>query len=391
MYEDEVWKDIDGYEGVYQVSNYGQVKSVEHKVYNPALLGDSCYRTVPEKIRTHNIMRGYHMITLIKDGNKKVYRVARLVIQAFGQQQPSESHQVTYLDGNKDNLHISNLAWMTPSETVTYAITTGRIKPPSDEQKRKISEHCKEKWKDPDYRKKESEQMLNLWNDPDKRKKTIESMREAGRKRRERNAEIKAALPKPEPYRVPDLKGEVWKDIAGFEGKYKVSSYGRVKSCDRMELHETYGTWHIRERLLKQSKTGPGKKKYLVVQLHMGKGEMCPGRVHRLVAEAFIDNPYNLPQVNHIDGDTQNNTVSNLEWVTGKENVEHAWRTGLCENIVVAKSKPVVNLDTGERFHSSREAEKHYGGKATGAVGCVVRGIHKTAYGYRWAFETEES
>lgn len=387
MFEDEVWVDIPGYEGIYMISNYGQVKTVERKVYNPGVLGDGCYRTVPEKIRKHNIMKGYHMVALINN-SKKLYRVARLVLIAFGFPQPSPQHQVSYLDGNKDNLHISNLKWMTPSESVNYAMSIGRILPPSDERRRKTSEQLKKRWQDPEYRKTETERMKFRWSDPDNKEKIVQNMRAAGQKRHERNEAIKAALPKPKPYHVPDIDGELWADIPGHEGHYKVSNLGRVKSCDRILPHEEHGTWHIKERLLKFGRIGPGRKKYRIVQLHLGKGKMESVRVHRLVAEAFIPNPNGLPQVNHIDGNTENNAVSNLEWVTGKENVEHAWRTGLCENVVKAKQRPVINLDTGERFNSVSDAERHFG-KSTGAISHVLNGKSKRAHGYRWKYAEE--
>lgn len=181
---------------------------------------------------------------------------------------------------------------------------------------------------------------------------------------------------------------EQWADIQGFEGQYMISTCGRVKSCDRILSHKGHGTWHIKERILKQNNAGPSKYKYMTVMLHAGKGQMVCKRVHRLVAEAFIPNPHNLPQVNHIDGNKLNNNVENLEWVTEQENSDHAWRTGLCENIVKAKQKPVVNLDTGERFSSLADAERSFG-KSFGAISHVLNGKHERAHGYRWAYAEE--
>lgn len=185
------------------------------------------------------------------------------------------------------------------------------------------------------------------------------------------------------------LEEEIWKDIEGFEGKYQISSIGRVKSIDRILPHAIHGTWHIRERILKPHWNGQGQSQYMCVHLHSGKGKMSCLRIHRMVAETFIPNPDNLPQVNHIDGDKSNNAVSNLEWVTIQENVDHAWRNGLCENIVKAKQKPVVNLDTGERYASLADAERRYG-NTFGGISHVINGKSKHAHGYRWAYAEEE-
>ena len=181
---------------------------------------------------------------------------------------------------------------------------------------------------------------------------------------------------------------ELWKDIPGFEGKYQISSRGRVKSVDRILPHANHGTWHIKERILKPHLNGPGNSKYWCVHLHSGKGKMTCLRIHRMVAEAFIPNPDNLPQVNHIDGNKNNNAVSNLEWVTELQNTSHAWENGLCINIVKAKQVPVINLDTGERFASIADAERNFG-KSVGAISHVLNGKVQHAHGYRWAYAKE--
>ena len=185
------------------------------------------------------------------------------------------------------------------------------------------------------------------------------------------------------------MKGnEIWKDIPGYEGAYQISNYGRVKSLQRTLPHKLHGIWHIKERILKVNHTGPGKNKYAGVMLHNGHGNMTSMKIHRLVAEAFIPNPEGKPQVNHKDGNTLNNHMDNLEWVTGLENVTHAWQNGLCKSIVHAKQHAVMNLDTGEMFNSIAEAERSFG-KSVGAISHALNGKHACAHGYHWAYVKE--
>lgn len=115
------------------------------------------------------------------------------------------------------------------------------------------------------------------------------------------------------PLTIEDIDGENWKDIAGYEGDYQESTYGRTKSLK-----------HGKIRILKPFLQG----EYLYVELHKdGAGKTV--QVNRLVAETFIPNTDNLPEVNHRDGQKYNNHVSNLEWVTHAQNMRHAVDTGL--------------------------------------------------------------
>ena len=118
---------------------------------------------------------------------------------------------------------------------------------------------------------------------------------------------------------------EIWKDIPGFEGLYRVSSFGRVFMYKR--TWES-GRWLTREIPDKELTYFVAVGGYIVVQLR-ANGRQRPFKVHRLVALSFIDNPENKPQVNHIDGDKSNNRLDNLEWVTGRENMQHASRSNL--------------------------------------------------------------
>lgn len=111
---------------------------------------------------------------------------------------------------------------------------------------------------------------------------------------------------------------EVWKDIIGFEGMYQISNFGRVKSLPKYTYSRGYPQLR-KEKVLKPCYTGKNRC-YATVRLNDGKGY----KIHRLVAQAFIPNPNNLPMVNHKDENTFNNNVDNLEWCTNKYNVKYS-------------------------------------------------------------------
>ena len=111
------------------------------------------------------------------------------------------------------------------------------------------------------------------------------------------------------------MDDEEWRDVVGYEGLYMVSNLGNVKSLPKRARHRN-------ERTMKLSIGGGG---YLYAHLRKN-GKDAQKLVHRLVAEAFIENTEDKPQVNHIDGNRCNNNINNLEWVTCSENQLHAYR-----------------------------------------------------------------
>ena len=170
---------------------------------------------------------------------------------------------------------------------------------------------------------------------------------------------------------------EIWKDIPHFENSYQVSNFGRVKSLDNKSNHK-------KEIILKQSLI----MKYKCVSLSKN-GEQKIFKVHRLVAEAFIQNPNNLPQVNHKDGNKENNFVENLEFCTASENVKHAYKIGLKKNKKGKenlRSYKVYMLDDTDKvineYGSLREAERKTGLWHSNISQSIIR--KGKCGGYKW-------
>ena len=113
---------------------------------------------------------------------------------------------------------------------------------------------------------------------------------------------------------------EIWKDIKGYEGWYKISNLGRVKSLKKWCGNKYSIKWIKEENILSPTDNGNG---YLIIGLRKDTKKKN-FYIHRLVAEHFIENNLNKEEVNHIDFNKRNNIVSNLEWCDRKENVEHS-------------------------------------------------------------------
>ena len=142
---------------------------------------------------------------------------------------------------------------------------------------------------------------------------------------------------------------EIWKDIKGYEGKYQISSHGRVRSLK-----------NSKERILKPHKDTSGYKQ--VDLLKDGKRKTCS--VHRLVANHFIPNPNNLPQVNHKDENKLNNNIENLEWCTQKYNCNYGTRNKRGgkhrEKSNNPRARKIRCITTNEIFNSMVEAKEKY-------------------------------
>lgn len=179
---------------------------------------------------------------------------------------------------------------------------------------------------------------------------------------------------------------EIWKPVVGYEGLYEVSNMGRVRSLDMVE-NIGHGTRLRKGKVLKCLKCSNG---YLQVHLYKYK-QVKKHRIHRLVASAFIPNPSNLPCVNHINENKEDNMVENLEWVTYKENLEYSGNIEKALKVSHEKNKkPVLQLtQNGEvlAFYDSINDAYMKTGIDPSSISKVCRGKNKSAHGFVWSYK----
>ena len=178
------------------------------------------------------------------------------------------------------------------------------------------------------------------------------------------------------------MKNEEWRDVVGYEGLYQVSSEGRVKSLERKVPHCSGGERIQKERILKPVVRGDG---YLKVDLCAG-GKPKRFLVHRLVCEAFHDNPENKLDVNHINENKTDNRACNLEWCTRIENCNHGTRN---VRMAIAKSRPIAQYTLNGKLLKVWPSAKEVGsqtGFSRGNICKAAKGRYKQAYGYIWKY-----
>lgn len=181
---------------------------------------------------------------------------------------------------------------------------------------------------------------------------------------------------------------EIWKEVKGYEGIYMVSNYARIKALS-VKYKQRPGVWAIRkDKLLKPYKVGPCH--HLQVKLY-NSGKHKAWYLHRLVALTFIPNPYNKPNINHIDGNPQNNLLDNLEWCTQSENAQHAFNIGLSSRKKswqhqdsIAVKQFTLDGEYIQIFGSAAEAERVLGKRMHIAATC--KGTRNHAGGYKWEY-----
>lgn len=268
---EEQWRPVKGYEGEFLVSDLGRVMN------NHGLV-----------LKQHRDSSNNPTVRL--KGNSM--RVAKAVAQAFVSN-PNRLQYQGYKDGNKDNCRADNIEWIVPDFS-----NDGQPRPvllvKDGEVLEMYSLRMAAKWLGTT-----SKPIKNAANNKE-RNIRVNGYYIAWSDDTERTNQLLEGFTI-----IKNMDGEEWRDLPELQGEYQVSNLGRVKRVKGAE------------RLVKLTTQRNG---YVYVTLWLDKTNKC-FKTSRLVAKAFIPNPDNLPEVDHLNADKQNNTVSNLEWVTREENL----------------------------------------------------------------------
>ena len=186
---------------------------------------------------------------------------------------------------------------------------------------------------------------------------------------------------------LEDLDGEIWKDVTGYEKLYEVSNYGRVRTHkDKITSSARSSERHWKQRIMKQKFQQRCRSDLFDPRVILWKdGKEKTFLVSRLVAIAFISNPNNLPQVNHIDGNPTNNNIKNLEWCDAKYNVDHAFDNELIKTAIKVK---LINKNTGEEeiFNSMSKASQFMNKNVCYIGNQLKKGKHENEE-FKWEIE----
>lgn len=186
---------------------------------------------------------------------------------------------------------------------------------------------------------------------------------------------------------------EIWKDIPGYEGLYKISSLGKLKRCNK-----TYFCGNNTKRVLEEREIIGDKDSFGHVRVTLYKnGTKKRIFLHRLIAESFIPNSENKPEIDHINAIPDDNRVENLRWVTHQENLNNPITlkrksSAAMGNHMLGKigklhhnSKKCLCIETGNVYYGTSEASRKTGLNQICISACCI-GKRKTTGGYHWKF-----
>lgn len=344
----EEWKEIEGFDNIYSISNLGRFR----------------------RNQTERMFYGTgNTVTLSKNSKTYPFNIDIMVLQHFGKY--LSDLPIHHLDGNNNNHSIYNLtqdsqipdlpdeAWKVHSRFNRYQISSkGRVKDikydrivtivTSTNSCNVVSLYdinntccnCRiEELVADCFLGRESDDLVVSHIDGDIHNDYVENL-------------TLSTDP-------PVLDGEIWKDVKGYEGLYKVSNIGRIFSVPRKFTRGHQKVAHY-GKIIDLNSSYEDEDGYFRVVLvkHTKNWDVY---VHRLVALNFIPNPTNLPQVNHKDGNKKNNRVDNLEWCTNAENTQHSFKTGLRKNMVRNNPNAIpVRSSEGLEFESIASASRYY-------------------------------
>lgn len=183
---------------------------------------------------------------------------------------------------------------------------------------------------------------------------------------------------------LDNLQGEIWEPIKGYEGKYDISNFQRIKTLAKISANGH----KLKEKIMRQTYDG----EYLRLKIVKGDGfQGNPVGVHRIVANQCIPNPKNLKDVNHKNGIKIDNRPENLEWCTRSENLLHAYKNGKCSQNKMGdfdpRRKAVIQKDMSDNFikefSGMWEASRQTGIKQASISACSL-GKLKHAGGFKW-------
>ena len=339
---EEQWNKIQNFPNYY-VSTFGNIKNI----------------TTNKLLKLCN-KAGYYHVSLVNSTSRKSFKIHRLVAIAFISN-PENKPEVNHKDKNKLNNHIDNLEWATKSENNLHRCKDLKIKTNKNKSINRIDKETNKI-----IQSYNSIEDAAMWAFENGLTKNIHNGRNS-------IGNCLCSLSnssygfKWEFIKDLELDNEIWKQIyienVG-DKKYFVSNLGRFKNT--------------RERIMDNYKVN--ENGYIRVYIYNKTYAL-----HRLIALAFIDNPENKEQVNHIDGNKINNSVNNLEWVTNKENQIHKYQTGLGNNFTRKIGQYTLDNIFIKEHTSIASASKEIN-ISKSCISGVLRKKRKTAGGFIWKY-----
>ena len=371
----EIWKDIKGYEGKYQVSNFGQIKylGLFDALHNPV---------TPEHLLKLDKKSDKYYVSLYAQGKDNIFSrrsVTQIVAEAFIPN-PNKYTRIIYIDDNKGNNKVENLKWVDENEYKNFQNRSRKVKnksgiPVRCVQTGKIYSSFVEASEDTGdsvgaikncAMGKTRHTKRYVWEFADEHKTS------------------RVILHKKE---IPNLVGEEWKliEIEGFENLYSVSNLGRVKSHVLLTKEKL-----VEPIIWKKEKERNDTTYFAMVTLHNNKNVYTVA-IKNLVAQAFVPHPKKLEGLRHKDGNQLNCKADNLEWYNPTDERSERSQENYYKYLdhQTQRKKPVRCIETGREFESLKEAERQTGINSSWLTQVCVGRAH-TAGGYHWKFVNKE-